>query len=61
MHGFPQYAASRTGMGDMNLEAEFSVDELACFERRYENGYDLTHDERYNLWLAMKYPGLHKG
>ena len=29
----------------------FSCEELELFQRRYENGYDLTHDVRYNLWL----------
>ena len=29
----------------------FSNEELKKFEARYENGYDLKHDERYNLWV----------
>jgi hypothetical protein len=30
------------------------MEELALFARRFENGYDLQHDERYNLWLSQK-------
>ena len=33
---------------------EFTKDELSLFERRYENGYDLKDDNRYNLWLREK-------
>jgi len=29
----------------------FSREELKKFEARYENGYDLKHDEQYNLWV----------
>ena len=31
----------------------FSEAEIRRFEIRYENGYDLNHDERYNLWLGL--------
>jgi hypothetical protein len=31
----------------------FSNDEVVRFTRRYEEGYDLTNDERYNLWLQQ--------
>ncbi len=31
----------------------FSEEEEAKFTRRYENGYDLLHDCRYNEWLSM--------
>ena len=30
----------------------FSDEEEARFARRYENGYDLKHDKKYNLWLG---------
>ena len=29
----------------------FSSEELKKFEKKFDNGYDLQHDERYNLWL----------
>ena len=31
----------------------FSEAEIRRFEIQYENGYDLQHDERYNLWLHL--------
>ena len=36
--------------------ADFSQEELAKFEKRFEEGYDLTTDERYNLWLKINHP-----
>ncbi|XP_065891048.1 uncharacterized protein [Dysidea avara] len=32
----------------------FSEEETMLFTRRYEEGYDLTHDKRYNRWLQLK-------
>ena len=29
----------------------FSSEELKEFEKRFDNSYDLQHDEHYNLWL----------
>ena len=34
----------------------FSLDELQRFDIRYENGYDLLHDDRYNCWLEIYHP-----
>ena len=34
----------------------FSEEELAKFTRRYENGYDIATDERYNAWLQIFHP-----
>ena len=34
----------------------FSESERVKFESRYENGYDITTDERYNEWLAIYHP-----
>ena len=34
----------------------FSNEEVQRFETRYENGYDLVTDERYNRWLEMYHP-----
>jgi len=42
-------------------QGEFTVKELELFERRYENGYDLTHDMQYNLWLPVFHPDAVKG
>ena len=33
----------------------FTSEEQECFQRRYE-GYDLTDDERYNLWTKAYHP-----
>ena len=35
---------------------KFSLDELELFERRYREGYDLTGDDRYNLWVRLHKP-----
>ncbi len=32
----------------------FTAEELARFNKRFEEGYDLTTDERYNLWLLTR-------
>lgn len=32
-------------------EPVFITQETTCFERRFSEGYDLKHDERYSLWL----------
>ena len=33
---------------------DFTEEELILFKQRYDNGYDLLHDERYNLWVKLK-------
>jgi hypothetical protein len=32
----------------------FTEEEIKLFETRFENGYDLRTDERYNAWLRAK-------
>ena len=34
----------------------FTSEEQECFQRHYEEGYDLTDDERYNLWIKAYHP-----
>ena len=34
----------------------FTSVEQECFQSRYEEGYDLTDNERYNLWIKAYYP-----
>jgi len=29
---------------------------LKLFQRRYENGYNLNHDKRYNAWVHVAHP-----
>ena len=40
----------------MVLLGEFSEAELKRFSIRYENGYDIKSDERYNAWLRRYHP-----
>ena len=32
----------------------FTAEELACFQKRFEEEYDLKTDERYNCWLLTR-------
>ena len=32
----------------------FTAKELELFQRRYDNGYDLINDDRYNQWLKVR-------
>ena len=36
---------------------EFTSEEIQLFEKRYENGYDLTHDTQYNKWKDLHEAG----
>lgn len=35
------------------MELTFTQEELTLFTKRFEEGYDLKQDDRYNLWLKM--------
>ena len=35
---------------------DFTIEELKCFEKRYENGYDLADDLKYNKWKDQFHP-----
>ena len=37
----------------------FTKEEEALFQRRYENGYNLEHDNRYNEWVSLNHPNDH--
>ena len=37
---------------------DFSDEEVALFERRYEEGYDVYLDEQYVAWLELFHPGV---
>ena len=37
---------------DSNIR--FTSEEIAKFERRYENGFDISSDKRYNAWLKIQ-------
>lgn len=34
----------------------FTLEEEERFTTRYQNGYDLCHDVRYNEWLKIRHP-----
>ena len=34
----------------------FTEDEIQRFKVRWDNGYDLKHDQRYNQWLEIHHP-----
>ena len=36
--------------------SRFSEEELVIFCTRYENGYDISTDDRYNQWIAIYHP-----
>ena len=38
------------------LKDDFTEKEWTIFTRRYENGYDLQGDDRYNPWLSQYHP-----
>ena len=47
-----------------NLEktkADFTPKEIELFTTRLDNGYDLKHDTRYNLWLKINHPHCSSG
>ncbi len=37
----------------------FTNKECVRFERRWEEGYDLDHDQRYNDWVKIHHPDCH--
>ena len=40
----------------VDTSIKFTPQEVELFERRHENGYDLTIDSRYMLWLNSTHP-----
>jgi hypothetical protein len=37
---------------ELNEPTPFTQDEIARFKKRYNEGYDIKTDDRYNKWLA---------
>lgn len=35
---------------------QFSEEEERQFERRYEEGFDVTNDDHYNYWVKLNHP-----
>ena len=55
----PLYSPARcskqpvSDLSSIHIPISFTSDEVTHFIRRYEEGYDITDDERYNLWLKQ--------
>ncbi|XP_019852802.1 PREDICTED: uncharacterized protein LOC109582507 isoform X4 [Amphimedon queenslandica] len=54
----PLYSPARSkqpvsDLSSIHTPISFTSDEVTRFIRRYEEGYDITDDERYNLWLKQ--------
>lgn len=56
----PLYSPVRRSLAPLSpstpTEPVFTTQATTCFERRFSEGYDLKHDERYNLWLKTFHP-----
>jgi len=53
----PLYSPARQNRPTASLDVPtFTEEEMACFQRRVEEGYDLPPGDRYSLWLKMYYP-----
>ena len=37
-------------------EVEFTEEEITRFKRRFEEGFDIESDERFNLWKQIHHP-----
>ncbi len=42
-----------------SLSKSFTEEECLRFKTRWENGYDLEHDQRYNDWVRIHHPDCH--
>lgn len=38
-------------MSPIVLDMKFTAEEIALFEKRFEEGYDIVDDNKYNAWL----------
>ena len=55
----PLYSPAHTSQKVLSFThavVSFTKEEIARFQARFENGYDLKHDEWYNCWLRMYHP-----
>lgn len=59
-HGTPTAAlAKKRGIHYMPFfspSAQFTQEEIELYKHRYEEGFDLTHDSRYNQWVKLNHP-----
>ena len=49
------FASHKCDNADNLLEKEFTEAEEILFQKRFEEGYDLTNDDRYNTWLKLQH------
>ena len=57
----PLYSSARSRPGTVCAQLcpssqephNFTAEEVACYAKRYEEGYDIASYERYNLWLQQ--------
>ena len=47
-------AQSKSMPSSHSLLYDFTEEEVVLFTKRYSEGYDLTHDPRYNYWVQLK-------
>ena len=40
---------------------KFTAEELALFERRFQEGYDIVDDSKYSAWLQKFHPNQSSG
>jgi len=52
----PLYSPARHSRKVTSDTPSFSEEEITKFKARFENGYNLMHDERYNCWLRKYHP-----
>lgn len=53
-HTFYDHAGAKGSNISQEDVFEFDDSEVALFWRRFEEGYDLKSDVRYNAWLSMQ-------
>ena len=60
---FPGYSSNEgpdtppgTQSSPTSLRISFTEEESQRFQRRWENGYERKHDQRYNHWLKIYHP-----
>jgi hypothetical protein len=46
-------SSSYAPLQSLEISDDFSEEEIKLFTKRYQNNYDLKHDERYNLWIKL--------
>ena len=56
----PSLKSGKVKASSNSGEQDFSEQEQILFERRFEEGFDIKNDERYNTWLAQFHPGIGK-